>query len=203
MILPSLARIDILNSVITGVMTGIIAWRLAIFLGHRHLAGWSARWLIIAIPVLWIAGVQLGLILGQWVGFFNSFGRFCVIGFSNAAVDFGILNALIYWSGTSSGVKFSIFKATSFAIAFVHSFFWNKYWTFNAASSGRGRTEFAEFLLVALIAMVVNVGVASFVNRTQPKWGTNRNVWANIAAVVGSATALIFSFIGFRVVVFK
>ena len=59
-------------------------------------------------------------------------------------------------------------------------------------------------MTVNIIAAVVNVGTASFVvNGLDPVFGLNHNQWANIGVVAGSAVALIFSFVGFRLIVFK
>jgi len=57
---------------------------------------------------------------------------------------------------------------------------------------------------VAIAALFVNVGTASFVvNFVHPVLGIDAKGWANIGAVAGSAMALSFSFIGFRLTVFK
>jgi len=50
-----------------------------------------------------------------------------------------------------------------------------------------------------IVSLLVNVGVASLVVHLLPLSIIN----ANIGSVAGSAVALIFSFVGFRVAVFK
>src|SRR3989344_992981 len=87
---------------------------------------------MLVVPVLWILGVNLGYFLGRWVVFFNQFGKFAAVGFTNAAVDFGILNLLIAYYGIVSGLGFSLFKATSFVVAVAHSYLWNKFWVFSS-----------------------------------------------------------------------
>jgi hypothetical protein len=50
----------------------------------------------------------------------------------------------------------------------------------------------------------VNTGTASLVvNFVHPVFGLSNAAWANVGAVCGSAVALIFSFTGFKVAVFK
>lgn len=195
---------DLTFSIITGLTTGFIAWRIFDFLNVQQFRGISFGWLIVIIPVLWILGVNLGYFLGRWFAFFNQFGKFSAIGFTNAAVDFGILNLLIFYSGVAAGIWFSVFKATSFLIAAIHSYFWNKYWSFEAGESGVSGQEFFKFFIISIIATLVNVVSASIVvNIIGSQFGLSSEAWANIGAVVGSAVALIFSFVGFRKFVFR
>lgn len=195
---------DLVFSLITGFYTGFIAWRILEFLEISLFRDISFAWLMVLVPILWILGVNLGYFLGRWIGFFNQFGRFAAIGFTNAAVDFGILNLLIFYSGTSAGILFSVFKGASFLVATTHSYFWNKFWSFEAGNTPVTKEEFVKFFMVTLIALLINVGMASLVvNLIGPQFGISSEAWANVGAIVGSASALIVSFIGFRVAVFK
>lgn len=160
--------------------------------------------LVVIVPILWILGVLLGYFLGQWLQFFNQFGKFAAIGFTNAAVDFAILNLEIALTGVSAGVGYSVMKGASFIAALLSSYIWNKYWAFNAGNSGGGGVEFSKFVVVTVISFLINVGAASLVvNYIHPMFGMNAHTWANIGAVAGSAIALIFSFVGFKLAVFK
>lgn len=196
-----LSRRDIAYAIITGLTAGIIAALVLSFLRQTLPFGISLLWLIPVILTLWIVGVQLGYFLGGWIGFFNQFGKFVAIGFTNFAVDAGVLNLLIAATGIAGGGWYSAFKTISFVAAVTHSYFWNRRWTFQ--STGGAGTEFAKFFAVMVASAAVNVGVASLaVNVLQPA-GADPKLWANLGAVAGSAIALIFSFVGFKIVVFK
>lgn len=198
---------DLTFSLITGLTTGVIFWQILNFLGapsfglptnHPH------SLFVVIVPVLWILGVNFGYILGKWMPFFNQFGKFVAVGFTNAAVDFGILNLQISLTGIESGWHYSVFKSVSFIVGVTHSYIWNKYWVFEAGQSGGGRSELVKFLAVNVVAIIVNVGIASFVvNYVDPIGGLNTKIWANIGAVVGSAFAISLTFVGARLIVFK
>src|SRR3989344_7900316 len=174
---------DLFFSLVTGFYTGLIAWRILVFLEKPDFMDFSFAWLIIFVPVIWILGVNLGYFLGRWIGFFNQFGKYAVIGFTNFFVDTAIVNFLIAGSGIASGIWFSIFKTISFIIAVSHSYFWNRVWVFESQGSNR-KQEFLKFMTVNIIAAVVNVGTASFVvNGLDPVFGLNHNQWANIGVV--------------------
>lgn len=190
---------DLKYSIISGLITGIIAWKLFNFLGIPVFFNISYAWLILVIPIFWFIGVNFGYFLGRIYKPFDQFGRFTAVGFTNAAVDFGILNLFFFLTGTSSGFLFSVFKTVSFLAAMINSYVFNKYWTFDAGKTHGGKTEFAEFAGVAVLAIIVNVGTASLVvGLIDPIGGLGANAWANVGAAVGAATALMFSFLGFR-----
>ncbi len=195
---------DFVFSVATGLITGFSAWRIFDFLKVPVYAGIPYAWLLIIVPVIWIFGVNFGYFLGRWFSPFNQFGKFVTIGFTNAAIDFGVLNLLIAGTGFSTGIWYPAFKAVSFICAVIPSFFWNKYWAFGAGKSGSGKAEFLKFMSVMIIAILINDGAASLVvNFVNPILGLSTTAWANVSAIVGSAVALIFSFTGFKVAVFK
>lgn len=194
---------DLVFSIATGFITGVIAWRILVFLEIGTAYSSFLPYLVIIVPLLWIFGVNLGYFLGNYINFFNQFGRFAAVGFTNAAVDFGILNLLISFSGVSEGSLYSVFKGGSFLIATLHSYFWNKFWVFEAGQN-KGAGEFGKFIGVSVGAVLVNVLAASaVVGLIDPAFGLSKEVWANVGAIVGSGTALIFSFLGFRILVFK
>lgn len=191
-----LSKQDVVYALVTGLTAGILAWRILSYLGKSLPLALPLSALIAIVPLCWLAGVQLGYFLGRWMLFFDQFGKFAAIGFTNFAVDSGVLNLLIAQTGIVAGTGYATFKVISFIVAVTHSYYWNKTWTFQA------RGSFSKFMLVMIASLVVNVAVASIVVNLIPQGNTSPEVWANIAAVVGSAVALIFSFIGFKVVVF-
>ena len=97
-----------------------------------------------------------------------------------------------------------MFVAISFTIGTVHSYFWNKFWVFSTTNDKISGEEFGKFIGVSVIAGLVNVGIASLVvNFINPILSLTLDQWANIGGVVGSAIALVFSFVGFKMAVFK
>lgn len=198
---------DLVGSLFTGLTAGIIVWRLAVYLkGTNVLFGVPLVLLVVFIPLLWAAGVNLGYFLSKWFGFFRQFGRYAAIGFTNAAVDFGVFNLLHATSGVSirERVWFVSFKAVSFIIAVLHSYFWNKTWAFEATESRVSVREVSTFFAVMGLALLVNTSVSyAVVQAYNPLIGIAEKIWANIGLVAGSAAALVFSFVGFKIIVFK
>jgi len=197
-----LSKKDVLATLTTGLTTGLIAWRVLAYLGTEVVAGVLPTFSLVGIiPVLWLIGVEIGYILGRWIAFFNQFGRFAAVGFTNAAVDFGVLYLFIAYSNITAGVYFTVFKTVSFIVALIHSYFWNRTWSFDQKIDANGK-EFIHFTIVAVASLIVNVTIASLVANA-PHLGTADKVWAGIAAIVGSAASLFLSFAGYKLIVFK
>ncbi len=195
---------DLRFSILTGILTGAIAWLIFDFLNVPEFHRLSFALLIIVAPIVFILGTWLGYFLGQWLKFFDQFGKFCVIGLTNAAIDFGVLNLLIARVGHDAGWWYMGFKGASFIVASLASYAFNKYWAFNAANTRGGGVEFSKFFSVAIVSLIINNLVASLVvNGFHPMLGLDSHQWANIGAVSGSAVALIFSFLGYKFAVFK
>lgn len=204
--LQKFTKKDLKFSVVTGLITGIMLWRILVFLEaptfglpyHPH------SWFVVIIPVLWILGVNFGYFLGQWMPFFNQFGKFVAVGFTNFFIDTGVLNLQIGLTGIESGWYYSLFKTISFIVAVTNSYFWNKFWVFEAGTSGSGRSEAFKFFAVNIVAIIFNVTIASLtVNYIDPIGGLDGKTWANVGAGVGSAFAIVLTFVGSRLLVFK
>jgi len=202
--LQRFTRRDLGFAVLTGLITGVIGWRIFEFLKTPEFYNIPWSLLIVVVPVLWILGVLLGYLLGQWLDFFNQFGKFAAIGFTNFAVTAGVLNILLSITNYASGIGYSVISSISFLVGVISSYIWNKYWAFRSRNNEGGAGEFAKFFAVTVIAFIVNVIIASLVvNYIHPVAGMNAHQWANIGTVAGSAIGLIFSFVGFKLTVFR
>lgn len=194
---------DTAYALITGFTTGLIASGVLQYVERTLPLGISRMALVVLVPVAWLVGIQFGYFLAIWFRPMAQFGKFAAIGFTNAAVDFGVLYLFIGLTGYASGIAYALFKALSFSVATLHSYFWNKYWAFDAGRGSANRREVGSFVAVSLVSLAINVGVASAVVGLGPLGGLTHTSWAGVGAVAGSAAALTFSFTGFRMFVFR
>ena len=175
----------------------------------------------IAIVPFFVLGTPLGLVITHLIGkkfpIAWQFGKFFVTGIINVLVDFGVLTLLIILVKKYFGIEsthillalgvlvvtiYSLYKAISFTIANINSYFWNKYWTFE--KGGDKKSEFVQFFIVSIIGFIINVAVASFVFKyIHPFSGMNYDQWALIGAAAGSIVGLAWNFLGYKFMVFK
>jgi len=200
------SRKDILIAIIVGVATALVWTKVFLYLGTLDFLNiGNGIWgLVIVFPGVLVVGLYLGVFLSRWWKIFVSLSRFAVIGFLNAGIDFGVFNLFMFTTGVERGYQISVFKGVAFIVSNINSYFWNKYWTFEAGGGEHKGKEFAKFLTVSAVGLLVNVGVTSGIIFTiDPQFGFSQLAWNNIAAVVGVISNLIWNFIGYKVVVFK
>lgn len=205
-----------------GIIAGLFIGLLAMPVVHTVKPGLygSLSWAI--LPFFLIA-TPLGLIVAHWIGKKISvvwqIGKFGVIGVLNTLVDWGVLTALIlffrsYYAidpeaamvsiGTAIITYYTVYKSTSFIVAVINSYYWNKYWTFATGVATKTRAEFVQFFLVSVIGFFINVGLASYIFKAiAPIGGMNPDQWGLMGAAIGSIAGLAWNFIGYKFVVFK
>ena len=161
---------------------------------------------LLILPLLSIAGMHIASSLARRVTILLQFTKFLYVGILNTFVDLAILNALIGFSGISSGFEFSLFKGLSFIAAVINSYMWNKFWTFRKYNkdSGRQGKEFLQFLAVSAIGFFLNVASASIVvNSIGPQFNISQNTWATVGALVGTGIVFTWNFLGYKLIVFR
>jgi putative flippase GtrA len=136
--------------------------------------------------------------------------RFVIIGVSNTAVDFLVLNGLMLIFGlTAQDPRFTLFKIISFSIALANSFIWNRLWVFRKEAEKKHERnpgkEAAQFFFVSLFSFIVNIGVSTLVYQLgyvyYPEFSPV--TLANLGALTGSVTAFASNFLGYKFIVFR
>lgn len=161
-------------------------------------------WLPVAFPILTLIAMVVGSLLGRWVAVLYQLTKFTLVGGSNFLIDLGTLNVLIAFSGVATGFYANVFKALSFLVAVIWSFFWNKFWTFSARSVEHAGRQFTEFFAVTVVSFLINLGVFALLNDfVGARGGINPPTWASLSAAGAAVIGLIWNFIGYKFVVFR
>lgn len=198
-----LALRDIFFAAINGLIFGAL---LPVVLKNMNIAistnvGFA---IAIAFTVLAAMGVAIGYFLSKYVRIIFQIAKFGCVGAANFAVDIGILNLLIFLSGTAVGFAYIAFKIISFAFAVTNSYIWNKIWTFKKTDTKETTKEFSQFIAVSVIGLVLNAAVAGFlVIVVGPMGGIKVKTWASISAAVASICVMAWNFVGYKFWVFK
>ena len=81
--------------------------------------------------------------------------HFCTVGLSNAAVDLGVLNLLLYLHPTQSVWVLLLYNTVAVSLAILNSYFWNIRWTFRGLARKTPR-ERILFVAQALLNIATN-----------------------------------------------
>ena len=133
---------------------------------------------------------------------FSRYGKFLIVGTSNAAVDLLVLNAFVLLLPTTSSLLLFIYNTIAVACAITNSYIWNKRWTFADTARG-GQRERMLFWLQGLFNMAVNdvvvVGMSRYLVLTHDlPLIVGGNLAKGLAMFISSSVSYVFM----RVIVF-
>jgi putative flippase GtrA len=135
---------------------------------------------------------------------FGQMTRFAVVGVINTAIDFTVLNLLIWITGIKSGNGVILLNMVSFTTATLNSYFLNKRWSFGDHTTNQNGRKFSVFMTVSIFGVIINTTVVRIISTNiDPMFGLNQTLWTNVAKVVATGFSLVWNFIGYKIFVFK
>jgi len=143
-------------------------------------------------------GKSMGKISG---GALLQFARFCVVGTSNAVIDFGVLNAALAVFPTRATVPLLAYNSAAVVLAATNSFVWNRRFTFRVRGPLQAG-EVARFTVVALGTAGLNDLVLLALSGLFPALMASGALGANVLKLGAILGALALSFFGMRCWVF-
>lgn len=156
--------------------------------------------IFIGFPILSFIGLSVAYTIGKKIKIFWQIAKFGLVGVSNTAIDFGILNVLILLTGVTAGIGIVFINALSFTAALLNSYFWNKTWVFKQEK----KSNFYAFLFVTIIGMSLNSGIVFLITTYfSPMFDLSVTQWANLAKAFATIVSLLWNFAGYKLVVFK
>jgi putative flippase GtrA len=129
------------------------------------------------------------------------FARFCVVGTSNAIIDFGVLNAALAAFPTKATVPLLAYNTAAVVLAATNSFVWNRRFTFHVHGP-LGAGEVASFAVVAVGTAGLNDLVLLALSAVFPALMASGALGANVLKLGAILGAMALSFFGMRFWVF-
>jgi putative flippase GtrA len=160
--------------------------------------------LYFALPILALIAVFIAHLIGKKIPIIFQFAKFITVGLANTAVDFGVLNFLMWTTGVYKGTTVFLLNSASFLVAVIHSYAWNKLWTFKSKEKADVPKQFLQFLIVSIIGLLINGGIVYIITTwLKPMFGLSDVSWANIGKIIATGASLIWNFVGYKFIVFK
>jgi putative flippase GtrA len=129
------------------------------------------------------------------------FARFCVVGMSNAVIDFGVLSAALAAFPTRATVPLLAYNTAAVVLAATNSFVWNRHFTFRVRGPLQAG-EVVRFAVVALGTAALNDLVLFSLSRLFPALMASGALGANVLKLGAILGAMALSFFGMRGFVF-
>lgn len=193
---------DYTNSLILGVIIGFFLILPEINLGLGNKYPYIYILSVIGLPILCVVGIFIAKLLFSRMPAIFQFIKFGVTGVSNTAVNFGIVNAFVYFTDITKGPWVIVFSTIAFIASLSNSYFWNSHWSFKNQQK-RTFKEFMVFALVTVVGLVLNSGIVFTMTQFTPPDGISGKLWINIANVIATMVVMFWNFFGFKLIVFK
>ena len=198
---------DTIISLMLGLLVAVLVLIILRVIEADLNLGWQRGWdwvLLIGFPVLALLGIIAASYIGRKYLTVYQLAKFYLIGASSVAIDLGILNILMWFSGIVTGPLYILFKGLSASVSTMNGYLWNKYWTFEKRGYFFSVKEFFKFLLIISIGFLIDVSVASFlVIVIGSRFGIPGTIWANLGAFIAILIASLWNFTGNKLFVFK
>ncbi len=131
------------------------------------------------------------------------FMRFAMVGLLNTLIDFGVLNALLWFDNYPVGWKIFAYNSLAFTIASGNSYLLNKHWTFGDRRPST-LPRIGLFFLLTSIGLLINCTIVYLL--TLPVWspvGMLPVVWVNMAKIIATFASLVWNFFSYQCWVFE
>ena len=207
-------KIGIVAPLIIGEACAIIFLLVSRFLELPDLIDKIAIAFPIILPICFLTGVFVALFASKKMPTIFQMAKSFLVGILNTFVDLGVLNLLMWGFSVSSGWFYAVFKAVSFGVSVLNSYFWNKFWTFSSfakiSEDGKKKQEtakaeeIAKFYGVALGGLLIHLVISSLVvNVIKPQFGLSPQLWGNVGGVAAALAGFLWNFFGYKLLVFK
>ena len=135
--------------------------------------------------------------------FGRRFSKFSLVGFVNAALDFGVLNLLFFVHPTREPWLFAVYNLVALLLTNANSYFMNTMWTFKERAE-RNRRQRVLFALQAIVNVCVSYALFWFAVRVLLVYTDVPSfVGGNLAKILSAAVASTLSYFMLRHVVFS
>ncbi len=196
-------RSDVISSLIIGEAAALLMLAVARNLAIPSGLAASLKFLPVVFPVFTFVAMAVGTLLAKRIAVFYQLSKFILVGGLNFLIDLGVLNLFIAATDISTGFWVIVFKALSFLVAVISSFFWNKFWTFSSLGTETAGRQFTGFFIVSAIGLLINDGSFATFNALGPAGSLDTKTWASIAAAGAAVVGLIWNFLGYKFLVFR
>ncbi|WP_022792549.1 GtrA family protein [Marinococcus halotolerans] len=128
--------------------------------------------------------------------------QFSVIGVTNAVVDIGALNLLLFLFPSEERMTLTLFNTIAYALAVTNSYIWNVFITFRDSAKGSTRQRLV-FIIQGLISLGINNAVFLGFNALFQALGVPTWIRQNLAKGLAMLASFTASFFMMKYFVFK
>ncbi len=135
--------------------------------------------------------------VGQDVGLFRNFIRCVMVGGAGVAFIAAVLLSARF---EASAVVYAGLLLVFFLLLWA---FWSTFELLATRNAGQVSVQFAAFLVVSIIGLLINTFIVSFASAYLVDYGIAEDLAKNIAKIAANGVSLIWNFTGYKLIVFR
>lgn len=150
----------------------------------------------------------------------RQFIKFCIVGFSSTAIDWGLYYSVknlimipnhvgtavmgaIGLVGWAIAFEVCISNVISTGTAVLNGFYWNSRWTFRSADASNRRQQFVRFIAVNVVGMALNTTIVLYLTISLTSNGHSSNRMQILPKVVATVIVMFWNFFANKFWTFK
>lgn len=154
---------------------------------------------LFSLLCLWIA-----YLIGKKFLFVFQGAKHLLVGAFVTVIDLKLFEFLVWGFSLFFTITPVILKGISFLIATSIKYWGNKYWAFEKHEKEDIIREVSQFFIVTVVGLGIDVGSFFYFTKIMgPQFGTPETVWIKLSVILAAAVAAIWTFAGYKFLVFK
>ena len=188
--------IDVIFALVGG---GVIAFLITDFF-------WVLPWFIIlllwiTLPLISLACLSFCYLIGKKVTVIFQIGKHILVGAVATVIDLKLFEILLAGFFLTNPL---VSKSISFLFSTTLKYIGNKYWTFQKHEKENMHKEIAQFFIIILIGLAIDVSVFYCATKiVGPQFGISIIIWTKLSVIFAALVAAIWNFTGDKFLVFK
>lgn len=192
------------------IIFALIAGRIIGFLFGDFLKEWEIHiniylnllvWFV--FPLISLFCLWLAYLMGRKMLFVFQGAKFLLIGAAATVIDLKLFEFIWrFFLSNMPGVSV-IAKGISFIVATSLKYWGNKHWAFQKHEKEDIHKEIAQFFIITLISLVVDILSFYYFAIISPNFGIPTAIWIKLSVIFAALIAALWNFLGYKFFVFK
>ncbi|MSU54785.1 MAG: GtrA family protein [Candidatus Staskawiczbacteria bacterium] len=192
--------IDVIFALICGRVVGFVV---SDFLEELKVSTTAGQDIIIwlAFPLLALVCLWIANAIGRKFLFVFQVAKHILVGTFATVIDLKLFEILLAGIFLTNPL---ISKSISFLFSTTLKYIGNKYWTFKKHEKEGMHKEIAQFFLIMLVGLAIDVSVFYCATKIiGPQFGISIIIWTKLSVIFAALVAAIWNFTGDKFIVFK
>jgi putative flippase GtrA len=195
--------IDIIFALICGWVVAFVASDFLKGYGvNLGIYGLLLHWIL---PIFFLVCLWLASLIGRKFLFVHQAAKFFLVGIFATIVDLFVFEVFTWvFVAISLAVSSLLPKSVSFLFATAAKYWGNKHWAFGKGEDKSVKKEVFQFIAVTLVGLLIDISFFYYFTKILgPQFAIPATLWIKLSVLASAVTSAVWSFCGYKFIVFK